>query len=328
MSRFKAVQGIAWTAALLLAGWTLSRMPLAGMFESVRALSPAQWSFWGALNLVIIAVFVLRWQVLTRALGLPLGFFPLLLVRQAGQAVSFLTPGPQFGGEPLQVLWLWKTYSQPPDLAILALALDRFFELWINFAVLLLGVLVLSLNRAPGVTGWNPVAAFLLLSIAALTLLGWVLLRQPERVTTWVERLAQSWSKSPRLASLDTHRKRLGQSLRLLAWRHKSALVAAFILSLLGWLGMMGELWLLLGFLNVTPGFSAFVLLLVAMRLAFLLPMPGGIGTLEAAMFWAFQGLSLPVSAALGLIALMRLRDVVVLGCGLMAFQHLRNTGP
>lgn len=326
--QFKALQGGVWLAALVLAAWTLSKMPLAGMLESVSALSPGQWLFWIVLNVAIIGVFVLRWLVLTRALGLPLGFFSLLLVRQGGQAVSFLTPGPQFGGEPLQVMWLWKTFSLPGDQALLALALDRFLELWINFAVLLLGVVLVMLNSTLELGAWRRVAVVLLLSIAALTLLGWVLIKQPGRIGTWVRSLAMRWRSKPRLARLDTHWNRMGANLRSLAAAHRPALLAAFALSLLGWLGMIGELRLLLEFLGVSPSFMAFVFVLVAMRLAFLLPMPAGLGTLEAAVFWSFQGLSLPAAAAVGLIALMRLRDAAVLGGGLAALRHLRSSDP
>ncbi len=53
------------------------------------------------------------------------------------------------------------------------------------------------------------------------------------------------------------------------------------------------------------------------MRLAFLLPLPGGIGTLEASLFWVFQTLDLPLSAVMSVIALMRLRDVLTLLVGL-----------
>ena len=71
--------------------------------------------------------------------------------------------------------------------------------------------------------------------------------------------------------------------------------------------------------------FSSFVFLLVAIRLAFLLPLPGGIGTLEAAVFWAFLSLELPATAAIGIIALMRLRDGVVLIANIASLRGLRK---
>src|SRR5690606_19692420 len=95
-----------------------------------------------------------RWQILSSLLGHRVDFPKLLCIRQAGQLVSFITPGPQFGGEPLQIYWLYSQARQPLHKAILTLGLDRFFELWVNFAVLLLGVLYLLVSPATNVAGW------------------------------------------------------------------------------------------------------------------------------------------------------------------------------
>ena len=82
---------------------------------------------------------------------------------------------------------------------------------------------------------------------------------------------------------------------------------------------------LLLHFLGLVLTPAAFILLIVAMRLAMLLPMPGGIGSIEAALLWSFQLLQLPAAAAIGLIALTRLRDAVVLLIGLYCLYLGRN---
>ena len=66
------------------------------------------------------------------------------------------------------------------------------------------------------------------------------------------------------------------------------------------------------------------MLILVAMRLAFLLPLPGGIGTLEASLFWVFQILGLPLTVAISVMALMRLRDAITLVIGLYCVRALR----
>jgi uncharacterized protein (TIRG00374 family) len=122
---------------------------------------------------------------------------------------------------------------------------------------------------------------------------------------------------------LDAHWSQLTESLRLIIAKQRPALGLAFGLSLLGWAGMIGEFWLLLRFVNVPVDLTTFVFLFTVVRLAFLLPLPGGIGSVEAGLFWAFQMLALPVSAAAGLIALMRLRDVVILLAGAAALPGL-----
>lgn len=322
------IQIITWLAALLLAASVLQQLPISALAETISTLSVTQWLVWGALNLLIIFVLVARWQVLTRALGWAVGFVPLLLIRQAGQLVSFITPGPQFGGEPLQIYWLWKNYRLAGHAALLTVGLDRFFELWINFAVLLFAVLLLLAITAIDTHTWQLVALILTVLILSLSILGWVLITHPHIISSGLQRLARRWQHHALLGTLDTQWGLISSNLLAMTTQHKPALLLAFMLSLLGWAGMLAEIWLLLTFFDPAPDFAGFIVLFVAIRIAFLLPLPGGIGTLEAAVLWACQGLGLPGTAALGLIVLMRLRDAVILSGGLLALLHLNAHRP
>jgi len=250
-------------------------------------------------------------------------FGELLMLRQAGQAISFITPGPQFGGEPLQIYWLWKRYKPPIHRLLLALGLDRFYELWINFAVLLLSVCLLLATTGTDIVNWQKLSLLLLLILIALSLLGWVILKQPKQIMVWMERLGNYWQHHPRLQKIDMQWQGFASELTGVFSEQKPSLLWAFSLSVAGWIGLLSELWLLLSFFNLNINVHAFLLILTAMRLAFLLPLPGGLGSLEAAMFWAFNLLSLPASAAVGLLALMRVRDALTLLVGLCCARGL-----
>ncbi|MDT8398630.1 MAG: lysylphosphatidylglycerol synthase transmembrane domain-containing protein [Pseudomonadales bacterium] len=323
MSRASMIAVLLWLLALVLAGWIVSRLPLAAIAQNISMLSWWQWLAWSGLNLLIIVMFTQRWRILIRMLGLHVGFAQLLMIRQAGQTVSFLTPGPQFGGEPLQIFWLWRHCQVSLHTALLAVGLDRFYELWINLAVLLLGVLVLLSAPVLEFSNGQHIIAILILLLLTLSALGWIMVRQPARLSRWLQALARHWQHHPRLSQVDTHWQALGSDLRQVARVHRPALGMALLWSVAAWVTLAGELWLLLGFFDLALDFSAFVLILVAMRLAFLLPLPGAIGTLEAALFWAFQSLGLPLAAAVGVLALMRLRDAVLLGAGLLCLRTL-----
>jgi len=323
LSRQKLVRIFTWLVALLLAASILPQLPFATLLKSLATLSLTQWISWITLNLLIIGVLVVRWQVLTRALGLPVNLISLLLIRQAGQLVSFITPGPQFGGEPLQVYWLWKNYNLPGYAALLAVGLDRFYELWINFAVLLFAVFLLLATSAIDTVAWRGIALILTVLILSLSVLGWLLINHPEVVSAGLQRFTRRWQHHAILGKLDTQWGLISSNLVAMTRQHKPALVLAFILSLFGWAGMTAELWLLLTFFDPAPDLTGLLVLFVVVRLAFLLPLPGGIGTLEAGLFWVCQGLDLPASAALGLIVLMRLRDAVIMSAGLIALRHL-----
>src|SRR5690606_24580602 len=144
--------------------------------------------------------------------------------------------------------------------------------------------------------------------------------------------IAARWAQSPRLIRLGIMGTDQWQALQL-QWREhgwqrnqqRRALIEAAGLTLLTWVAVLAELWLLLSFVGVQPDVNTFVLIFVTIRMAMLLPLPAGIGTIEAGILWTFQTQGLEVSAAAGLIALMRLRDVTILLLGALCLQRVRG---
>ncbi len=319
------LHALTWLVAGALALWIVTRLPAESLLQTVAQLQAGQWLLWITLNLLVILLLAGRWCVLTRAMGLTITLGSLLRIRQAGGLISFVTPGPQFGGEPLQVYWLWQRYKVPGHAAFLAVGLDRFFELSVNFAILLLAVLALLLSAAVESVNWIWVATILLALLALMAAAVWIVLRQPVRVRDWVVRLVRPWQKSARLKNLDAHWSQLQESLQQVVRTQRPALMRALLLSVMAWLAMIVEFWLLLRFVGIEQQLLTFVFLFTVVRLAFLLPLPGGVGSVEAGLFWALQLLALPLSAAAGLIVLMRLRDVVILLSGAALLPGLQK---
>jgi uncharacterized membrane protein YbhN (UPF0104 family) len=99
--------------------------------------------------------------------------------------------------------------------------------------------------------------------------------------------------------------------------QHPLTMTLAMSVSAITWLGIIGEFWLAayLLELNLTP--IQVISLLTAARIAFLLPMPGGLGTLEASQVFALTVMGLNPAAGISLTVLIRARDVVVGAVGL-----------
>lgn len=294
-----------WLIALALAAWSLRQLPFPDITAQIAALQGHQWLGWTAINLLILYLAVKRWQVLALSMKAHLSLAQLFCLRQGGSAVSFLTPGPHFGGEPLQLYWLHRHHKLSLHQAGATLGLDRFMETAVNIAVLLGCVLILLGTTVLPDGNWIQISAVLsgvlLLMIAALLML----VRHPrwlaDKLRPLTELLRSVWSD------------------------HKAKLASAFTLSLVTWLILFAELMLLMRFTGIIPTLPELLLVMVGMRLAMLLPVPGGIGTIEASLLWSFSVLGFPVSAAAGLIALIRLRDAVVLLIGLACLAGLRR---
>jgi len=314
-----------WLLALALAIWTLRQLPLDEMLSWPGRLTASQWTLWILLNAAVLFIAVQRWQLLTRALGASLSLYQLFRLRQSGSTISFITPGPQFGGEPLQLYWLSRYFGLPLPKAVAALGLDRFLETGTNISVLLAGILMLLGTAIMPTEAWLQVMAILIAVLAALLLSAALILRHPEFLARLFSRLVPRWtvdsSAGRGLEGWTTMVNLLKDTLA----RRRPELWSALVLALVGWVALLGELVLVLGFLGLTPTVSEVILIMVGMRLAMLLPIPGGIGTIEASVLWSFEFLGLPLSTAAGLIALMRLRDTLLLSLGFGFLAGFRN---
>lgn len=316
---------VCWLLAISLSGWTLAHLPLASITQSISTLSWQQWCVWFGINALIICLGNLRWHGFLAMLKVEINFSTLLVIRQAGQAVSFITPGPQFGGEPLQVFWLTRIGVQL-EKSILSIGLDRIYELAINFSILLLCLLILLFIPVTpffdiSFTGatFTRAATVLAVLICCVALL----ILQRKRIFAVINRLCKPLAAHPRLIKIKHSWQLIGDDLRLVLRTRKSVLLNSVIISLAVWVALLGELALLLNYVHVNFDAFAFLLILISMRLALLLPIPGGIGTLEASVLWSFQYLHFSTTAAVALIALMRLRDLIILLAGLYCLRRV-----
>lgn len=315
---------ILWLLALLMVGWTFRHLPLDDIVSRLGLLTGSDWLLWALINALILYLAVQRWQLLGRALQAPLSLVSLFRLRQAGGAVSFLTPGPHFGGEPLQLWWLCRDYRLPLHRAVAMLGFDRFMETGTNIAVLLAGVLLLLGSTLLPLGEWLQVSAILATFLCFICIAAVLVLRHPAWLAQRFRQLAQRWQNDRQPGTGQCRWELLSGELRSALSGQKRRLWLALLLSLGGWVALLLELVLLLQFLGLSPSPGDIVLIMVAMRLAMLLPIPGGLGTIEASLLWSFRLLGFPMAAAAGLIALIRLRDVVVLlvGLGCLASFH------
>jgi uncharacterized protein (TIRG00374 family) len=99
--------------------------------------------------------------------------------------------------------------------------------------------------------------------------------------------------------------------------QHPGTLALALVVSLVSWGLLVLEYWLALYFLGATLTPVQTIIALTAARVAILLPLPGGLGTLEASQVLAMQLLGFNPAIGLSLSVLIRARDVLLGGLGL-----------
>jgi uncharacterized membrane protein YbhN (UPF0104 family) len=100
--------------------------------------------------------------------------------------------------------------------------------------------------------------------------------------------------------------------------RHPRALLGSLAASLLAGAGMLLDYALMVSFLGIRLPFWKAVAGWTAGWLSFLVPLPGGLGALEASQVFALGMFGLPAATAISLTLLMRARDLLIGGLGLL----------
>ena len=321
MNRRKLFFLTVWLVGCSLVFFTVRELPLAGILERLGEISPLRLVGLLAINSLILFLSVKRWQILAQAFDIQLSLAHLFKVRQAGNTISFVTPGPQFGGEPLQLYWLRQSHEIPMDISLAILGADRFMEIFINLSILLLSVIFIFYTDIE--VNLSKTFLFIFLTVSILTMLLVLFLRQPE----WLENIFKSlFSRFTHTVSNSNESQNASSGWRRILTKiekNKSKVILAAAIALLGWIALLFELLMMMEALGVSSNFYEVIFVMLGIRIALLMPIPGGVGTIEASLFWSFEILGLTLAGAGGLIALSRLRDVIVLFIGIGCLSNL-----
>lgn len=283
------------------------------------------------LNLIVLVTFTGRWWLLLAGQGYHLPFTRLFGYRLSVFGLSYFTPGPHIGGEPLQVLLVEKEHGVPRSEALAAVALDKTIEFSLNFTFLLLGLLaILDWRLVPESTGRQALGAVSLLLLLPFVYLGLTAagfrplaaiirpLYNRQILSRWQSRVASA------ITTLEDAERQVGEFYR----RAPLQLALAVLVSFFGLLAMIVEYWLMVRFLGVRLTFPQLITTLTAARLSILVLLPAGLGALEFSQTFSYGLLGLDPAIGLTASLLIRTRDSLLGAIGLWwGSRHIRDWG-
>ena len=315
-----------WLTAGVLIVLTALELPIGDMLQRISSVSFSIWIILLFVNLVILFLAVKRWQILSQIFGVKISFMRLFIIRQAGSTFSFLTPGPQFGGEPLQAYWINRDQGVPLNETIASIGADRFIEIFINFSFLLFGILLVIQGNIEA--DLSKAVFFVAISLICLIIILSLLFYKHRFIVNALFSLYRKVFHEP---SDKNQEQRIITSIAAIFSRiekDKLRVLFAIVIGAFGWLALIYELYLIMSALNLTPNLYETVFVMLGIRIALLMPIPGGIGTVETSLIWSFGVLGFNLVGAGGVIALSRIRDVVILilGAGCLFYLSSPNS--
>lgn len=301
---------------ILLLYFALRNAPLAEIWNAVRQLRAWQIAALIAINISIYLFVTLRWWIIVRASNRRISFFPLILVRLAVFGISYFTLGPQVGGEPLQVLYLQRKYGMSYTRATSTVIMDKLLEFLANFFLLVIGLTaileagIFSTNASKPLVSLLPMAAILLWPFIHIALM----VRRVYPISA-VLRAALSRFGNPKwMRFIIATEQMAGRFCR----HNPGALWLAASASLAAGLGMVTEYILITSFLGINLHIWQTIAAWTTSWLAFLVPLPGGLGSLEASQVFTLGAFGISAALAIGVTLLIRARDLLIGGVGLL----------
>jgi uncharacterized protein (TIRG00374 family) len=297
-------------AALLY--FALRNAPLTDIWRTLNKLQLWQALTLFGINTVIYLLITLRWWLIARAENKSIPYFPLLAIRVAVFGISYFTLGPQVGGEPLQVLYLQRKYNMTYTRATSTVIVDKLLEFLANFILLALGLTAILQVGILSVNGSS--------SFASLSGLVMLLLWPPIHIILMyqgkypVSALLRKFSNNRSVRFIAASERMAGMFCR----RHLSSLVSAILVSILAAVGMVSEFFLITSFLGIHLSSWQTIAAWTAGWLAFLVPLPGGLGALEASQVFALGAFGISAASAISVTLLIRARDLLIGSLGLL----------
>ncbi len=306
-----------WIVAPTVLWYALRDVPLREIASVLGRLGFMQIMVLAAVNGLVVLALSGRWWAILRAQGYSINYLLLSAYRLAGFSVSYFTPGPQLGGEPLQIYLLQRRHGVPTTTAAASVVLDKTLELMSNFIVLSMGVLIIAwLRLLPAKVSVVLVVASL--GMLAVPLVLFALLWTGRRPITWMlGRMPERVMLSPSFWRFKSAVAETEVRIRAFCRRGPLGLAGAAGFTLLSWSILLAEYWLALRFLDLPLSLFQTVAVITSARLAILLPFPGGLGVLEASQVLALRSLGYAAADGAGMGLVIRARDLLFGGVGL-----------
>lgn len=304
--------------------FALRNAPLPEIWSALNQLEVWQIAVLVLINIFIYLLVTLRWWIIIRAERKTIAYLPLLLVRVAVFGVSYFTLGPQIGGEPLQVLYLQRKYGMTYTRATSTVIMDKLLEFLANFFLLVFGLMAVLQAGIISANGNRPLVS--LIPLAAL--LAWppihiiLMIRGVYPVGAALRAVFSRFGNPKWMRFIIASERMAG----MFCQRYPRALLMAVGASLAAAAGMVAEYTLIVSFLGINLHGWQTLAAWTTSWLAFLVPLPGGLGALEASQVFTLGAFEVSAALAIGVTLLIRARDLLIGGLGLLlASQGVRK---
>ncbi len=290
--------------------------------DAVRAISNAKASYivgYLAVSATILLLGALRWHIILRAKEIRAPFVATLGAHLSGYAVSFVTPGPKVGGEPVRAGIIARKRASFGK-AFSTVLLDKMVAMQVFSVLFFSFILFFTLNGSMPATLAVPLIIVSALFLACAMVFAYLSATGSPLSLTLARKLPLPKKVHD---ELDTFR----LAIRSFYRADRGPFVASHCIAAVAWLLSLVEYKFLLLILGFDVGWGGVFIVFSLIGIAYAIPIPLALGTLEAGQVAAFSVLGLPGGAGVLLALITRLRDISFTLIGFMTLLYYGTFG-
>jgi glycosyltransferase 2 family protein len=296
---------------------TIIRTGPAAIWANLSQLSFLNFLFFLFLSTLNFCLYTLRWEIILRHIHEPhpqIPFWKLFLHRMSAFALSYLTPTAQTGGEPLRIMLLQED-NVPAKTAASSVIIDKALEFAALFVFIGVGItLALIDGSLPGKTEFF----FAVILVVIVSLIFWFYYSSVRDIGFFSSILRFTrLTRFSRIKTLEQKFVGIEKQMSSFYKKHLRVFLFLILISLIISAFLLLEHYLVARFLGVRLTFFQTFLCSTIPYIAYLVPIPGGLGLLESGHAAVFAMLGININAFV-LVFIIRMRDFIFVAIGLM----------
>lgn len=287
------------------------------IWRNLSRFSFLNFLFFLFLSTLNFGLYTLRWDIILHHIHdehRKVPFARLFLHRMSGFALSYLTPTAQTGGEPLRIMML-QHEAIPSQTAVSSVIIDKALEFAALFVFIGVGIAMALIDGSlPAKTEF----IFTIVLIVLMSAIFWFYYSSVRDIGFFSSILrATRLTKFNRIKLIEQKFLEVEKQMATFYKRHLKVFLFMVFISLVISAFLLLEHYLVARFMGVRLTFFQTFLVSTIPYLAYVVPIPGGLGLLEGGTAAIFSLLGVNINAFV-LVFIIRIRDLVFVMIGLV----------
>ena len=304
---------------LLLLAYVISNAGWSDIIKAFETLSFYEYLFVFGFFFIIYLITLARWGIILGAFGHHVQFAKLLSIRLSEWTIGYITPFSRLGGEPVMAYLFKKECRIEYKKSIAIIILNKMMDFAAALIISIIGILLFLFSYSDYISGKVSFAIlFAVLLLSAIIYMFFVKIARREgffsRITVYFKEIFHS--------SVHKGIVRVEQELQDFFKRNTKKVVIAMCISLIICLLTITNYKIMALFLGINLSFVQLLMLFALITVAYFVPTPGSLGSLEGAIALAFYAMGYGVGVGVAFALVLRSFELIMTGMGLLFVSY------